>query len=207
MKNRSRTGWRIGVFSAAAAVCMMVTVTGCSGKQESTKSAGGQQVNNSSEETAGQPVLQSFQAKTLEGGTFTQEDLAKKDVTVINFWSVQCGPCIVEMPDIADFAKSLPEHVQVLTVCLDGERDLEGAKDILADAGFEGTTLLSGDGDFQSLCGEIMYTPTTIVVDGEGNIIGDALIGGQEDVADTYLAMINHALESMGKAAISHEEN
>lgn len=57
-------------------------------------------------------TLKSFEAKTLDGNTFTQDDLAKKDVTVMNFWSTMCGPCVEEMPDIARFAKSLPENVR-----------------------------------------------------------------------------------------------
>lgn len=197
------------VIGIAAAFGIMVT--GCSQGGTSERNLSGSseknQVNNSSDKSDTALALKSFQADTLDGGSFTQEDLAKKDVTVINFWGVQCGPCIMEMPDIADFAKSLPEHVQVITVCLDGERDIEGAKSILKDAGYEGTTLLGGDGDFERLCGEIMYTPTTIAVDQDGNIIGDAVIGAQQDVEHTYLEMINNALSSMGKAEISHEEN
>ena len=40
--------------------------------------------------------LKTFTAKTLGGGTFTQEDIAAKDVTVINFWSLLCGYCVDE---------------------------------------------------------------------------------------------------------------
>ena len=36
-----------------------------------------------------------------------------KDVTVINFWALSCGPCIVEMPDLAEFAGALPDNVQL----------------------------------------------------------------------------------------------
>ena len=45
--------------------------------------------------------LGSFQAVTLDGGTFTQADIAGKDVTIINFWGTFCAPCIAEMPDLA----------------------------------------------------------------------------------------------------------
>lgn len=58
--------------------------------------------------------LKTFTAKTLDGGTFTQEDIAAKDVTVINFWSLMCGPCVAEMPDIAAFSKALPDNVRMV---------------------------------------------------------------------------------------------
>lgn len=152
-------------------------------------------------------ILQSFAAKTLDGGTFTNEDFAEKDVTIINFWATFCGPCLAEMPDIAEFEKSLPDNVQLITVCLDGEGDTEGVESILNDAGYEGITLLSGDGDFEQVCGQILYIPTTIIVDQNGNMLGDAIVGGQVDLEETYRTAINNALLSMGKAEIGDETN
>lgn len=152
-------------------------------------------------------ILQSFSAKTLDGGTFTNEDFAEKDVTIINFWATFCGPCLAEMPDIAEFEKSLPDNVQLITVCLDGEGDTEGVESILNDAGYEGITLLSGDGDFEQVCGQILYIPTTIIVDQNGNMLGDAIVGGQVDLEETYKTAINNALLSMGKAEIGDETN
>ena len=150
-------------------------------------------------------ILQSFEAKTLDGGTFTNEGFAEKDVTIINFWATFCGPCLAEMSDIAEFEKSLPDNVQLITVCLDGEGDTEGAESILNDAGYEGITLLSGDGDFEQVCGQILYIPTTIIVDQNGNMLGDAIVGGQVDLEETYRTAINNALLSMGKAEIGDE--
>lgn len=171
--------------------------------QEGGSSDVSTQTDHTAAETAArQAVLQTFEAVTLDGDAYTQENLSQKDVTLINFWSLTCGPCIAEMPDIAAFAASLPENVQVITVCLDGAYDKEAANEILDDAGFEGVTLLSGDGDFEALCAQIMYTPTTVVVDADGNLAGDVIIGGQEDLAKTYADAINEALTSLGKEEI-----
>ncbi|MDE7207020.1 MAG: TlpA family protein disulfide reductase, partial [Lachnospiraceae bacterium] len=100
-----------------------------------------------------------------------------------------------------------PDNVQLITVCLDGDGDMEGVKSILDDAGYEGVTLLSGKGDFEEVCGEILYIPTTILVDQNGNMLGDAIIGGQADLAETYMTAINNALLSMGKAEMNGEAN
>ena len=64
---------------------------------------------------------------------------------------------------------------------------------------------MNGDGDFESVCGEILYIPTTILVDQNGAMLGDAIIGGQQDLEDTYKAAVNNALLSMGKAEIGDE--
>lgn len=149
--------------------------------------------------------LSAFTATTVDGGTFTQDDIASKDVTVVNFWSLTCAPCIAEMPDLAGFANALPDTVQVVTVCLDGSLDLERTKSILAEAGFEGVTLVAGDGDLQSLCANLLYTPTTVFADSEGSLIGDAVIGGQRDLSGTFLEAVNQVLTASGKEEVTLE--
>ena len=88
----------------------------------------------------------------------------------------------------------------------------EKAEEILAEAGFEGTTLIAGvtfeedAGDFKTLCRNIMYTPTTLVIDADGNIVGDAIIGVQKDLEKTYTEAINGCLTLLGKEEIEIEE-
>ncbi len=147
--------------------------------------------------------LASFTATTVDGETFTQDDIAEKDVTVVNFWSLTCGPCIAEMPDLAAFAEALPDNVQVVTVCLDGSLDLERTRNVLSEAGFPGVTLVAGDGDLQALCGSLLYTPTTVFADSEGTLVGEPIIGGQRDLSGTFLEAVNQVLAEGGKDAVS----
>ncbi len=137
---------------------------GCSGKEDSSKdSQAGSDVEADVESDA---ELAKFVAKTLSGDSYTQDDLAEVDVTLFNFWATYCAPCIREMPEVAEFVKKLPDNVRIVTVCLDGQGNEEKAEEILAEAGFEGTTLIAGvtfeedAGDFKTLCRNIMYTPT-----------------------------------------------
>lgn len=150
--------------------------------------------------------LQSFTALTLDGETFTQDDLAAKDITVLNFWALTCPPCIAEMPELASFAGALPDNVQVVTVCLDGSGNEETVSSILDEAGFSGVTLVAGDGDLAALAGNLMYIPTTLVADSAGTLMGDPIIGGQKDLPGTFLAAVNNALQAGGKAEVSLEE-
>ena len=166
---------------------LVLAVTGCSGAGTTTQ---------------GSQTLESFTAQTLDGGTFTEDDIAAKDLTVMNFWMTTCRPCINEMPDIAEFEKALPENVQLVTVCLFGEEDTREVQGVVDATGYTGTTLLSGDGDFQTLCDAIQATPTTVFVNSEGKIVGDPIIGAQEDFSDTMLEAMNTILTDEGKAAI-----
>lgn len=204
MRNKIGKKW---VLLIAMVLAIGALASGCSAGSGSSDSEGNTQEGSGSDGMAGQIILKDFEAETLEGGVFTQTDLAAKDVTIFNFWSVLCGPCIEEMPDIAVFEKSLPDNVGLVTVCLDGSTSAETAKQILSEAGYEGVTLLNGSGDFQKCSDAVQYTPTTIVVDKEGNMIGKAIIGGQEDLDKAFTEAVNAALKSMGKAEMSRAGN
>ncbi len=126
----------------AAIIVMALALTGCS-------KAGGE--------------YGSFTAYTLDGGTFRGRDIASKDLTVINFWGTFCSPCIAEMPDLAAFEKSLPDNVQLITICVDAQGNEETAKFLLDQAGYTGITLTSGDESFNGILNGIQAVPTTVL--------------------------------------------
>lgn len=184
----------------AALVCILCA-NGC-GNQKAASQSVLEPAGVTESQGSGFGNLNQFTADTLDQGTFTQEGLSGKDVTVINFWSTLCGPCVEELPDIAAFAKTLPDNVQILTACLDGKGAEEEVKEILKKAGFEGVTLLGGEGDYKTLFESVQYTPTTVFVDKDGNMMGNPLIGGQENLAKSYGDAVNSILKSQGKAEI-----
>ena len=81
------------------------------------------------------PDLLSFTAQTLDGGEYTARDFAGADLTMINIWGTYCGPCLREMPELAQLAKSLPENVRMITYCIDAADPTATAQEILDDAG------------------------------------------------------------------------
>lgn len=107
-----------------------------------------------SEETAA-GSYSSFTANTLDGGTFTQDDIKSKDLTIINYWGMFCGPCRSEMPDLAAYAKALPDNVQLITICIDALSDLEGTQEFMSSCGYEGVTLVSGDEALASVVNQV----------------------------------------------------
>lgn len=174
-----------------------------SGQPDSAQSAGSDQADRNSAAALGS--LAHFTAGTLDGGSFTQDDIGAKDVTVVNFWALSCGPCIVEMPDLAEFAGALPDNVQLVTVCLDGSGSEEAVREVLDRAGFQGITIIAGDGDLGALANNLMYTPTTVFADSEGSLVGSAVIGRQADLSEAYLEGVNRVLKAEGKDEISLE--
>lgn len=155
--------------------------------------------DNAPENKSGITSPNSFTATTLDGGEYTSDSFSEADVTVINIWSLTCGPCIREMPEIAEYAKTLPDNIRLITWCLDGAYDVEYTKELLSSSGYEGITIIGGDGDLEKMYADIMYTPTTLFVDSAGNIVGEALIGSPSNLSETYTDLINNTLTALGK--------
>lgn len=202
-------------FLLLLAVSLALSLLASCGKTSDQSAGASQSGNGSQSEGGSQPArdtaaalgsLSSFTAYTLEQESFTQDDIKAKDVTVVNFWSTTCGPCIVEMPELAGFAKAMPGNVQVITICLDGYGNEEAAAGILQQSGFEGVTLIAGDGDLQALCQNLMYTPTTVFADSEGRLVGGAIIGGQKDLSAAFLEAVNEVLTASGKETSLDDE-
>lgn len=201
---------RLAVLIFTAAL-LLGLLAGCGGGPLEGRPAGDQtQEDQTMEDQSDTPEegeeetfrLTGFTAGTLEGGTFTEEDVQAKDVTVINFWSTTCGPCIDELPDLASIADALPENVQLVTVCLDAAGNEETARRLLEKAGFAGTTITSWDGDFTTLVYAVRYTPTTAFFDSQGALWDSAIIGGQKDLSAAVTDLVNQVLLSQGKEEI-----
>ena len=103
-------------------------------------------------------------------------------------------------PELASFTA---KTVSVSSFCGDGEEYASYAKEILDQSGFTGATLISGDGDLEKLLLSVQYTPTTVFVDGSGRLVGTAVIGAPENVAEGYTAAINEALAAAGKEPLA----
>ncbi|MCI9121380.1 MAG: TlpA family protein disulfide reductase [Oscillibacter sp.] len=191
------------------ALFLLLTLAGCSAAPSDTSDPPLQEPAASSQPSSGSATslgsLQSFSAGTLDGELFTQEQLQDKDVTVLNVWALTCPPCIAELPDLAAFANALPDNIQLITLCLDGAGNEETLQTLLAEAGFQGATLISADGDLLDLCNSLLYTPTTLLADAGGNLVGDVIIGRQENLPEVYLDAVNRALADAGKAEVSLE--
>ncbi len=172
--------------------------------QAATAAASESKKSESSAETElaeGFPALHSFSAKTVTGEPFMPEDLAAADVTAINIWSTTCAPCVREMPELAEYSKTLPENLRIITWCLDSDISATSNEidKFMNECGFYDITIAFGDGDMQLLYGQLMYTPTTIFVDAEGNHVAEPLIGAG-NIEARYSEKFDAALELLGIA-------
>ena len=146
--------------------------------------------------------LGTFSAMTIDGSTFTDADVAAKDVTVINFWQTTCPPCIEELPTIQALAQRLPGNVQILTMCFDGSGKREAAQKVLDKAGWTGTTLVSATDGLLGLARTVEYTPTTVFLAADGTLVWGSIVGSPSNLEKAYLEGINATLAWQGKDAV-----
>lgn len=151
-------------------------------------------------ETVFEAVLAGIETKDIYGEdyklTLPSEDY---DLIMINIWGTYCGPCRVEMPELAKLTADLPERVLQLGLCIDGTMQAEAAKQIVESAGGTYDNILPSE-SFEKLLGKVVYIPTTVFLNSNGELVGEMEVGvPQGDVVEGYLSMINSRLEQLGK--------
>ena len=146
-----------------------------------------------------------FEGKDLNGNTVKSDDLFSKNaVTVVNFWFTTCNPCVGELAELDALNKELAEKggalIGVNTFTLGGdEAAISEAKDVLAKKGVTYQNVyFDSDGEAGKFTANIFAYPTTYVVDRNGNIVGDPIVGAitEKKQAEALQAQINKALSA-----------
>lgn len=137
----------------------------------------------------------------LNGNPFGPEDFAKYDLTVVNIWYTGCGACIAEMPHLQKLKEALPENVNLITVCLDAQEEMELVQAITEGVNATFTTLV-GDTLKDGVLKNINSTPTNLFLDSNGMQVGDAIMGatgGNNMFVEQSMEIIAERLAMIGK--------
>ena len=146
-----------------------------------------------------------FEGKDLDGNTVKSSELFSKNaVTVVNFWFTTCNPCVGELSELDALNKKLAEKggalIGVNTFTLDGdEAAISEAKNVLAKKGATYQNVyFASDGEAGKFTTNIFAYPTTYVVDRNGNIVGDPIVGAitEKNQAEALQAQIDKALSA-----------
>ena len=144
-----------------------------------------------------------FEGKDLDGNTVKSDELFSANaVTVVNFWFTTCNPCVGELSELDALNKELAKKggslIGVNTFTLDGdEAAISEAKDVLAKKGATYQNVyFNSDGEAGKFTTNIFAYPTTYVVDRNGNIVGDPIVGAitEKNQAEALQAQIDKAL-------------
>ena len=144
-----------------------------------------------------------FEGKDLDGNKVKSDELFSANaVTVVNFWFTTCNPCVGELSELDALNKELAKKggalIGVNTFTLDGdEAAISEAKDVLAKKGVTYQNVyFASDGEAGKFTTNIFAYPTTYVVDRNGNIVGDPIVGAitEKKQAETLQKLIDQAL-------------
>jgi len=156
-------------------------------------------VSNSSDATS----FPSFDGKDLDGNDVKSSELfANSNVTVVNYWFSTCKPCVGELSEL-ELNKKLAEKggqvVGINTFTLDGDKTaISEAKDILSKKGVTYKNIwFDSNSDAGKFTSGIFSYPTTYVVDKNGNIVGEPIVGAitEKNQAKTLEKLIDQALQ------------
>lgn len=152
-----------------------------SGESVDASSAG---MPNSAGTATSENKFPSFQGKDLDGNEVTSDKLfSESKVTVVNFWFTTCKPCVGELSDLEALNKELAgkggQVVGVNSFTLDGDATaISEAKDILAKKGVTYKNIwFASSSEAGKFTSKLFSYPTTYVVDKNGNIVGDPIVG------------------------------
>lgn len=127
---------------------------------------------------------------TLSGSNQEKLPLSslKGKTVVLDFWATWCGPCRLQHPLYEEVKRRFASNPQVVFVSVNTDEDRELVKPFLAEQQWHNKVFFE-DGLSRFL--QISSIPTTIVVDGHGQVAGR--INGF--VPDRFVRMLNSRIE------------
>ena len=159
--------------------------------------------DQSSETTEASP-FKNFSGTDYDGNAVDESLFSNNAVTVVNFWFTGCKPCVAELSrlnELNDTIKSMGgEVIGINTETFDGNEDaIKEAASVLESQGAAYRNLsIDSDSDAGKYASAIMAFPTTILVDRNGAIVGDPMLGGidNQDNYDTLLKQIQEVIDA-----------
>ena len=151
--------------------------------------------DNKKDSSKASSVFSDFSGEDFDGNKVDDSLFSGNAVTVVNFWFTGCKPCVAELSklnELNDAIKSMGgEVVGINTETFDGNKTaIKEAASVLKSQGVKYRNLSidssSAAGKYAS---EIMAFPTTILVDRNGNIVGEPMLGGIDN-KDNYNALM-----------------
>lgn len=140
----------------------------------------------------------------FDGNKIDESLFSDNAVTVLNFWFSGCKPCVAELSKLNELNEAIKsmggQVVGVNTETFDGnETAIEEAKSILESQGAEYRNVcFDSDSDAAQYASNIMAFPTTILVDRNGNIVGEPMLGGidQQENYDQLMEQIQSVIDA-----------
>lgn len=142
----------------------------------------------------------SFVTTTLEGETIDSSLFGNADITVVNFWASYCYPNINETTTLQQLKTELEQkhsNVQLIQVVIDTPQPEaeQIAKQAKQEANADFTSIMTDETLANWVVQNLEGLPTTILVNRQGQMIGEQIQGIQ--TLENYMTAIENALAEM----------
>ena len=163
------------------------------------KTASDNSKKNNTETTS---PFSNLSGKDFNGNPVDESLFSKNAVTVVNFWFNSCKPCVAELSKLNELNEAIRsmggEVVGINTETFNGNKTaIKEASAILESQGAKYRNLsIDSSSNAGKYASDIMAFPTTILVDRNGNIVGDPMLGGidNKDNYDTLMKQIKSVI-------------
>lgn len=182
---------------AVFVMIMSILLGACASEEGETGAMGGggeQEASQDSSEGGYGKIFGDFETVTFSGDTLTQDVFGEAELSMVNIWATYCGPCIQEMPHLAQLSSEYAgQGVQILGLISDVTKPGdETAAQIIEETGADYVHFLPSAELQSGVLSMVSAVPTTIFVDREGNMIGKGYAGAmsKEDWAEIIEAKL-----------------
>lgn len=164
------------------------TATGTTvNSNQTSKPATSTQITKPDKKVSEDPIMVlgklEFSMQDIEGINYNSSDIFKENkLTMINIWGTLCAPCIKELPELQALSEEFSSKgIGIIGIVGDvsGEDGLEDAKTIIGKKKIEYINLIPSSKINEILISKINGYPVTIFVDGEGNLVGEPIVGAR----------------------------
>lgn len=182
-----------------------------SASQESSQGGAGASAGSGE---ASQKIFGDFTVNDIDGNEVTQDIFSGHRLNMVNIWATFCGPCLSEMPDLAEISSEYADQgLQVIGIVgdvLDSQGNLieemaDKAKTIRDQTGTDYEHLVP-TGSLLSVMAQVPAFPTTVFLDSEGNQVG-TYIGARDkekwsELIDQLLAGLPEPVQPVSAAPV-----
>ncbi len=171
-------------------------------KKISKMEAGDDSANANTADSSSGKTFPAFEGKDFDGNSVDGSIFSKNAVTVVNYWFSGCAPCVGELPELNALNEELKAKggavIGINTETLNGDASaIAEAQGILKKQGASYQNIyFDPSSEAGKMAMDIVSFPTTIVVDRNGNIVGEPLLGAisNEQVLKELQARIDSVL-------------
>lgn len=140
----------------------------------------GSEKNSDSRSEAAMTNFPKFNGKDVNGNPISSDIFKQNKLTLVNVWGTFCGPCLKELPYLQQLQNEMKDKgLNVIGIVSDGEESKEEAIKILKKNNINFINIMPNKEIKEKLLINLNAVPVTMLVDKEGNIVGEVLVGGR----------------------------